>query len=137
MSLFSFRKNEILRSRKRSASLFKDGSSFYIFPYRIFWMLTTLDEETPAQVMFSVGKRSFRKAVDRNLVRRRTRESYRLQKHDFYRFLEDNGQQCILAFVYTARVPLSLADTQRKIFAIFTRLNQEITKKLNSKISII
>lgn len=133
MTEYSFRKDEILRSKKLTGRLFKEGSSFLIFPFRVFWLLTPLESPYRAQAMFSVGKRSFRHAVDRNLVRRRTREAYRLNKHFFYRLLDEKQQQCVLAFVYVANAPITAEETEKKIIAIFTRLNYELNKTINPK----
>jgi ribonuclease P protein component len=128
MPVFSFKKNEILRKKKLTGQLFSQGASFRVFPYRVVWMVTTLEENVPAQVMFSVGKRSFRNATDRNRVRRVTREAYRLRKHELYAYLEKEGKQLVLAFVYASNKQLPLIEANQKIIAIFTRLYQELNK---------
>ena len=75
---FSLKKHEILRSKKKIKELFEDGSSFFVYPFKVYF----LHEQTaaPAQVLFSVSKKYFKRAVDRNLIKRRMREAYRLNK---------------------------------------------------------
>src|SRR3546814_12106779 len=59
-------------------SLFHSGSSFFIYPYRVVFL--RVDGSSTIQVLLSVAKRRFRHAVRRNLLKRRMRECYRLQK---------------------------------------------------------
>ena len=76
----TFSKEERLCSKRLIDNLFRNGSSFFVYPYRVVFLHT----ETPStvQVLLSVPKRRFRRAVHRNLLKRRMRESYRLQKGD-------------------------------------------------------
>ncbi len=54
--------------------------TFYLFPFRVLYIYDSPAESSLPEVLFSVSKRNFKKAVDRNLIRRRCRESYRLHK---------------------------------------------------------
>lgn len=132
MTDFSFSKDEILRRKKRIDQLFKEGSSFFVHPCKVFWLLTSLDTGKPAQVMFIAGKKNFRHAVDRNRVRRHIREAYRLQKHELYGYLNGIERQCILCIIYTAKTPPQRGEMDRKINAIFKRLFYEINRELNN-----
>lgn len=79
MKKHTFPKEERLHSERLIADLFRDGSSFLTYPYRITFL--RVDNLTPnVQILFSVSKRRFRRAVDRNRLKRRMREAYRLQK---------------------------------------------------------
>jgi ribonuclease P protein component len=131
MSLFSFRKDEILRKKKLIDRLFTEGSAFYIYPFKIYWLETSLDTSYPAQVLISVGKRSFKRAVDRNRVKRQIREVYRIQKHDLYNKLIDNQQQGILGIIYTTNSQFETGELEIKIKAVLKRLLTEMSKKLN------
>ncbi len=75
----SFKKAERLCSRILIDKLFKDGSSFIAYPLRLTFCLIKADDDK-LQILFNVTKRRFKKAVDRNLLKRRMRESYRTNK---------------------------------------------------------
>lgn len=80
----TFHKSERLCSRKAITFLFEKGNTFYTPLYKIVWSETSLPVKSPAQAAFSVSKKAFRKATERNLVRRRMRESYRRYKQVLY-----------------------------------------------------
>jgi len=114
----TFKKDEKLRSRSIIDRLFKRGNpevqTFYGFPFRVLYIKEEGGREigegqhapTPPlphpQVLVSVSKRNFKRAVDRNLIRRRCREAYRLHKH----LLTENPQASSpssVAFLYLAK----------------------------------
>jgi len=132
MSLLSFRKDEILRRQKLIDRLFAEGNSFFIYPYKIFWLITPPETKFPAQILISVGKKAFKQAVDRNRIKRQIREIYRLNKHQLYDHFDKNQRQCVMAIIYTANVHLPTEDLEIKIKAVLKRLYTEIDKKLNN-----
>ncbi len=81
---YSFPKEERLRSKKLITELFRTGSSFNLYPLRFVLLKHSEPSETPAQVLISVSKKYFKKAVDRNRLKRQIREAYRLNKHILY-----------------------------------------------------
>jgi ribonuclease P protein component len=77
----SFPKEERLHSKKLIAELFSKGSSFNLYPLRFVLLKHPAPSATPPQVLVSVSKKYFKKAVDRNRLKRQLREAYRTHKH--------------------------------------------------------
>ncbi|MCA5005585.1 ribonuclease P protein component [Sphingobacterium bovistauri] len=79
----TFTKEERLCSKRKIDSLFYSGSSFIVYPFRVVYLLDKTPEgPSPVQVIISVSKRRFRRAHDRNRIKRLMREVYRLQKNE-------------------------------------------------------
>ncbi len=98
-----FKKEERLCSEKLLSSLFKNGSSFLFYPFRVTWIASTEPQVFPAQVLISVPKKRFKRSVDRNLLKRRMREAYRLNKSELlYPLLLANNKQVLLALTYVS-----------------------------------
>lgn len=78
---YTFTKAERLKSRKRIKALFDKGASFSLYPFRFIYLTIDEPSESPVQCMVSVSKRRFRKAHQRNRIKRQMREVYRHHKH--------------------------------------------------------
>jgi len=102
MHTFRLTKKERLCSTKLIEKLFEQGTSFYSFPLKVVYLATALPAPVPVEVSFSVSKRNFKRAVIRNLLKRRLREAYRLNKPTFYESLPE-GQQLAVMFIYTCK----------------------------------
>ena len=119
MGLNTFKKSERLSSKKLIKELFDRGSSFYIYPFKIYWLpQVTLNE--PNQLLFSVPKRNFKKAVDRNLIKRRIREAYRLNKQSL-----GINNSLLIAYIYTAKSKLSYSEIEDKLKQTLKRLHEK------------
>jgi ribonuclease P protein component len=88
MMKYTLGKKERLKSKKLIEKLYKEGASVKAFPLRMVFLQTEHTSDYPAQVGVSVAKRNFKKAPDRNRLKRVMRESYRLQKEIVYNNLE-------------------------------------------------
>jgi ribonuclease P protein component len=98
---FTFTKEERLCSKILIDKLFTEGKSVFSAPFRfVFLSVEYLKGEFPAQVVFSVPKRNFKRAVKRNLIRRRMREAYRLNKSSFYESLNASEQKLAVMIIY-------------------------------------
>jgi ribonuclease P protein component len=98
---FSFQKAERLCSKKIIDKLFQKGETIFVFPVKIVYIETELPSNFPVQAAFTVGKRNFKRAVQRNLIKRRMREVYRLNKHKFYD--EIGERQIAVFFIFTGK----------------------------------
>jgi len=104
MVKYTFKKEERLCNKRFLNSLFQSGSSFILYPYKVSFAKSSHHLPFPAQVVISVPKRRFRKAVDRNLIKRRIREAYRLQKQLLlYTFLSVVQEQLFFSIQYIGK----------------------------------
>jgi ribonuclease P protein component len=124
----TFHKSERLCSKTLIGKLFDDGHSLQVFPFKLRWIFVPAESEASVQVMFSVPKSGFRKAHDRNLVRRRIREAYRKNKSIFYPAIEKSDRRIALSISYYAKEILSYPEITGKIILILQRLNVELEK---------
>ncbi len=113
MSRFTFKKNEHLCSPKAIEALYSTGQSFYTKNFKIIFSLQKESLQPPCQVVFSVPKRSFKRAVDRNLIKRRMKEAYRTNKHILYSNLEEKKLGLHILILYTAKEILSFDEIHK------------------------
>lgn len=81
--MFHFYREERLKNFLTIQRLFKEGASIGAYPLRVFLLERPLDQ-IPVKVAFAAPKRAFKRAVDRNRIKRQMREAYRLQKPAFF-----------------------------------------------------
>ena len=98
MEGFTLHKEERLCSQKIIGDLFTSGESFLAYPLKVVFLKTDLDS-SPVQAAFTVSKRNFKRAVKRNLLKRRMREAYRLNKPGFYEVLVAKNIKLAIRFV--------------------------------------
>lgn len=103
MSAHSLPRNERLRSLGAVRRLFESGESGFIFPFRYVWFAEP-DTERNIEVLFSVPKKFHKRANKRNLLRRRTKEAYRLQTQIL---AEGAPLNLDLALIYSSKEVLS------------------------------
>ena len=92
---FGLNKNEKLKSRKAVEELFARGKSQNIFPIRVSYQFFPVEAEGQAglQIGVSVSKRYFKKAADRNRIKRLLREAYRLQKNELLQLVKAQNKK--------------------------------------------
>ena len=128
--MHTFRKEERLSNKKKIRSLFSEGYSFIIFPIKITWKETKLDCHYPVQVLINVSQHNFRKAVDRNILKRRMREAYRKNKHLLYEPLILSKKQYALSLVYIGKNIADYQDIETIIITTIQRLIKEYEKNI-------
>ena len=118
---YTFKKEEKLKSRKTIEQLFKEGKSFSVFPFRILWEIKEANS-SPLQTGFAVSSKHFKKAVDRNRIKRLMREAYRLQKNDLQNHLTQQQKQVVVFFIYVGNELPEYPFIFEKTKAVLNRL---------------
>ena len=118
---YNFPKEERLNKKKLIQELFDNGSSFYVYPFKVVWL--PYEESTHHQVLFSVTKKRYKKAVDRNLLKRRMREAYRLNKHQNH--LSEIRPALLIGYIYTGKEILDYEVIESKLKKSLNRLIKE------------
>ena len=140
----TWKKAEKLKSRKRIERLFREGKSFSLFPYRVVFLVSPLAAgpgavmrgmealgtakpgTAPVQAGFGASSRNFKKAVDRNRIKRLGREAYRLQKGPLLSRVGQKGCSLAVFFVYTGKVLPDYPTVSARIGVILQRLIKEM-----------
>jgi ribonuclease P protein component len=110
---FTLGKEERLKSRKQTELLFSEGKKFTIAPFRFHYSFSKA-EKTSLQFGAGVSKRNFKKAVDRNRIKRLMREAYRLQKITLQEKLNEKKLQLNIFFIYTGKELLAYKEVYEK-----------------------
>jgi ribonuclease P protein component len=121
---YTLGKKDKLKSRKAIEQLFKDGKSFSVFPFRVLYL------EAPAvsltknnlQTAFSVSKKHFKKAVDRNRIKRLMREAWRLQKNILSDKINTSNKNLAVFIIYTGNELPEYELIFEKITAVIKRV---------------
>ncbi len=120
---FTLGKEERLKSKKLIERLYAEGKSVKSFPLRMVYLQTTHTSNFSAQVGISVPKRNFKRAVDRNRIKRLMRESYRLQKHIVYNSVD---KPYIFMISYLAKEEWEYTKIAQKMKFLLTNFITEI-----------
>ncbi|MBP9688592.1 MAG: ribonuclease P protein component [Bacteroidia bacterium] len=130
MKLNSFNKAERLCSKTLINNLFSKGNRVITqFPFRVLWQFTQSGAiPYPAQVMVSVSKRNFAIAVDRNKLKRKMRELYRVRKHLLYEALTNQQKSIIISITYQGKTHLPHNQMEQGFDLLINKVIQQIEK---------
>lgn len=128
----TFKKEERLCSKKSLDLLFKSGSSFLLYPFRVSYLFIDETHQYPVQVVINVSKKRFKRAVDRNLIKRRTREAYRLQKESLlYALLTNHNDLLLLSLQFIGKEKYDYAFFEKKMALALKKLTMLIKENEN------
>lgn len=126
-----FPSSEKLKSKSVIDRMFTEGKSLKSFPLRVNYLPLKENEASSNKMGVSVPKRNFKKAVDRNYLKRLIREAYRKNK---YLTANNLNRDYALMFIYISR---EKADLKEISTAVIHLLKQLIKKeKADEKIDI-
>lgn len=121
-----FPSNERLKQKRLFDALFKGANRAFHHPVMAIWKPLKLPMDVPIQVGFSVPKKHYKRAVKRNLIKRRLREAYRLQNEKLHlKILEKNTHIAVL-FVMMKTDNISYEELQKKMMLLL----RDITVKI-------
>lgn len=130
MSQFLFPKEEKLKSVKVISRLFREGKSFFSYPVKFVYLSTPSSSSPGIKIAVSVSAKKFKKATDRNLIKRRLRESYRLNKN----LLSDSYKPANLLvegmFIYVANDICDYNTFSSAVQKILVSLDRGLTQDL-------
>ncbi|MGM0946593.1 MAG: ribonuclease P protein component [Bacteroidota bacterium] len=124
---YRFPKKERLHAQKLIKELFNEGSSFFLYPFKILYLKK--DSLESHQVLVSVSKRKIKKAVHRNFVKRRIKESYRLNKHS----LKSTNGYALIGLIYVSSDLIEFHEIDQKIQKILPKLEGLLSQEKQQK----
>jgi len=127
--MHTFKKEERLCNKKLIDGLFHNGSSFLCYPFRASWLKADATQAVPVQVLFSVAKKRYKRAVDRNLIKRRMREAYRLHKQSLlYTTLTAADKKIVLSLGYIGKEIADYGLLEKKMRKLLVQLEGQVLK---------
>ncbi|HZY38482.1 MAG TPA: ribonuclease P protein component [Mucilaginibacter sp.] len=125
--MYTLKKEERLCNKKLIDGLFHNGSSFLCYPFKVSWMFADAAQQFPVQVLFSVSKKRFKRAVDRNRIKRISREAYRLNKQvHLYQHLVNREKKITISLAYIGKELPGYDFAEKKIVKLLKQLCAEV-----------
>jgi ribonuclease P protein component len=124
---FTLSKNEKLKSRKAIDRLFSEGKTTSVYPIKQVFIIQELEEgQKPSLFAVSVPKRNFKKAVDRNRIKRLIREAYRLNCLDLKKKLTAEKKQMQVMYIFIGREIPEYSEVEKKMISLLERTVRRI-----------
>ncbi len=130
----TFHKQERLSGKKAIDLLFAKGKGSSIAPLKLIIKTSLSTQIYPARIMFVVPKKKFKRAHDRNLLKRRMREAYRINKNSFYKSLNEKELKVSCAFLYTGGKPDTYAVIEKALIELFSQSVNKLKSPSQTKI---
>ena len=125
MNNCSLSKEERLYGARVISNIFDSGQTFFQAPYKVFWAKVPEIHSYPIRFAVSVPKRRFKRAVKRNLIKRRTREVFRTNKQILNAAVADGQVHLIVIYASDSLLPYAVLEESMK------KVLQSISKKID------
>ena len=122
MEGFTLKKEERLCSQKIIGEMFSTGESFLSYPLKVVFQKTDSTQAYPVQAAFTVSKRNFKRAVKRNLLKRRMREAFRLNKPGLYDELATKERHIAVMFVFIGKDLVEFPIIEKAMISAFKKV---------------
>ena len=129
MPNYTLPRSERLRSLKAIRRMFGEGRGGFVYPYRYIWIADKKEGESDGrgiEVMFSVPKKFHKRANKRNLLKRRTREAYRLNREELCERISQAGVEVNLAFIYSTKEVHSYKTIENAVQKILAQVCERL-----------
>jgi len=124
----SFSKGERLHGKDAIEEVFQQGKAIHMHPFKVLFLPKDEGQKEFSRLTIVVGKRNFRHASDRNLLKRRIREAYRTNKSIFLDSLKKTNSKCTWILIYVSHSILPYNEIREKIILTLQRLTNEYEK---------
>jgi ribonuclease P protein component len=121
---YSFNKSEKLKSKILIDKLFKEGKSVSAFPLRLVYIGMDQNDSLLSRTGVSVSKRNFKRAVDRNRIKRLMREAYRLHRPEY---LSNILTPHAFMILYIGKQMPTLQELEKKMVVLFEKVSNNKT----------
>ena len=120
----TFKKRDKIKSSLEIEVLYRVNQVIMSFPMKCYYSFSEINEHpSNIRVAFAVPKRIFKHAVDRNILKRRMREAYRLNyKTIFETFVKQREQQLELFIIYIGKETLDYGCIEKSMQVLMQKI---------------
>jgi ribonuclease P protein component len=118
----TFCKEERLCNKRHIFLLQREAQVFFQYPFTVKWMEVPSTEDSSVRILTAVPKRNFKKAVDRNAVKRLIKEAYRLNKEIVLNSTVQHNKNIIIMLLYSGKKIVAFKEVETKIVLILQQI---------------